>query len=450
MDGAREGEAAKIPGETGGSGDKSLWGRLASRKKDAEDEAPAGRAGEGAGEDAEAEGQEAMPARKGLFSFIRRKKKAVEPAAGAEGAEADADAPAEGETAEASEATPAKKGFFGLYVRRKKTAEPAKAAEDAEGEEGEAKSSSFLDRFVRRQPAKEEGDEAPAREGFLAKLGIGSPEVAGEEGEGGEAQEKAPKQPSKYNPVRLAKHAGGILADGVTAVAKSVNPVEMMKSAGGAIVDGAHSVATEVRELKERIQPLERIRNAGYATIDGASALAGTVAGAVSDLADSLHRKATGKTRAEDEDAGTMPVQMAGDTARIAADTVVATGVMGRTITSMAASAVTAKAALPYLREAMALVLKDYGELKNLYFYRNTLKLAVKLKGIKEVLHVTVNETVVDEDCSTLTFRNFSCTITAVEKGLELLASQRCPIGMESPKAASILKGARWTGLVRQ
>ena len=106
--------------------------------------------------------------------------------------------------------------------------------------------------------------------------------------------------------------------------------------------------------------------------------------------------------------------------------------------------------ALPYLREAMALVLKDYGELKNLYFYRNTLKLAVKLKGIKEVLHVTVNETVVDEDCSTLTFMNFSCTITAVEKGLELLASQRCPIGMESPKAASILKGARWTGLVRQ
>jgi hypothetical protein len=114
VDGACEGEAAKIPGETGGSGDKSLWGRLASRKKDAEDEAPAGRAEEGAGEDAEAEGQEAMPAREGLFSFIRRKKKAVEPAAGAEGAEADADAPAEGETAEASEAAPAKKGFFGL------------------------------------------------------------------------------------------------------------------------------------------------------------------------------------------------------------------------------------------------------------------------------------------------------------------------------------------------
>ncbi|MBR6467855.1 MAG: hypothetical protein IKT16_06845, partial [Desulfovibrio sp.] len=316
---------------------------------------------------------------------------------------------------------------------------------EGEGEEAEPARSRFLARFARRRTAQTDGAEEPASEGFLAWIGIGKPEAAGEEGE-----EKAPRKPSKYNPVRLAKHAGGVVADGVTAVAKSVHPVEMMKSAGGAIVDGAHSVSHEVKELKDRIQPLERIKNAGYATIDGASVLAGTMAGAVNAMADALHRKATGKSRAEDEDASAMPVQMAGDTARLAADTVAATGAMGRTITSMAASAVTGKAALPYLREALTLVLKGHGELMDLYFYKNTLRLAVKLRGIKEVLHVTVNETVVDEDCTTLTFRNFSCAITAVEKGLELLASQRCPIGLESPKAASVLKGARWTGLVRQ
>ncbi len=411
-------------------------------------EAPEAAEAAPAAQEAPADAPESNPAKKGFFGFVRRKKKEAEPAEAPEGAEAGAEAEAGGEAAEAPEARPAKKGFFGLYVRRKKKeADPAEApegGETAEGKDGEVKSarSRFLARFARRRDAQADGAEAPASEGFLAQFGIGKTEAAGEE--------KAPRKPSKYNPVRLAKHAGGVVADGVTAVAKSVHPIEMMKSAGDALVDGAHSVSHEVKELKDRIQPLERIKNAGYATIDGASVLAGTMAGAVNAMADALHRKATGKSRAEDEDAGAMPVQMAGDTARLAADTVVATGAMGRTITSMAASAVTGKAALPYLREALSLVLKGHGELKDLVFYKNTLRLAVKLQGIKEVLHVTVNETVVDEDCTTLTFRNFSCAITAVEKGLELLASQRCPIGLESPKAASVLKGARWTGLVRQ
>ncbi|MCR5169962.1 MAG: hypothetical protein K6C33_05810 [Desulfovibrio sp.] len=430
---------------------KGFFGFVRRKKKEAEPaEAPegaeAGAEAEAGGEAAEA--PEARPAKKGFFAFARRKKKEAEPAEAPEGAEAGAEAEAGGEAAEAPEARPAKKGFFGLYVRRKKKeADPAEApegGETAEGKDGEVKSarSRFLARFARRRDAQADGAEAPDSEGFLAQFGIGKTEAAGEE--------KAPRKPSKYNPVRLAKHAGGVVADGVTAVAKSVHPIEMMKSAGDALVDGAHSVSHEVKELKDRIQPLERIKNAGYATIDGASVLAGTMAGAVNAMADALHRKATGKSRAEDEDAGAMPVQMAGDTARLAADTVVATGAMGRTITSMAASAVTGKAALPYLREALSLVLKGHGELKDLVFYKNTLRLAVKLQGIKEVLLVTVNETVVDEDCTTLTFRNFSCAITAVEKGLELLASQRCPIGLESPKAASVLKGARWTGLVRQ
>lgn len=233
-----------------------------------------------------------------------------------------------------------------------------------------------------------------------------------------------------------AREGAGFLRGRLRSLREKIHPAEEIRksaeAAGNRIRIAAGRAEEDIREAAERIPSGETVRE----NVRG-------VLGRMGSLQEKLRRKP-----ADPYQSGNRGVQAIGRLARGISHGAADLADMSHALGSMAANGLTNKAALPALEELLNQTFRHYGKVRSIEFRDGTLALGMKISGIREIVPVSVGTVIMSPDGRTLSFSDFTSTVSAVARGLELLAVENGPVSVADGKTAAVLRSARWLGLI--